>query len=95
MFPHVVAAAALGRKQKPARPGDLVDYVYLNSEQVNPMKRVAPAESAGSCNIEKCAEMLLDVTEVILGVFGFSRSRLGFERKPRSFLDELRGKRGR
>ena len=90
----MVAAATLGMKQKLARPNDLVDYIYLDSEQVNPMKRVAP-ESAGSCDTEKYAETLLDVTEAILGVFGFSRSQPGFEHKPRSFLDELRGKRGR
>jgi hypothetical protein len=39
--------------------------------------------------------MLLDVAESILGVFGFSRTQLGFERKPRSFLEELRNERGR
>jgi len=95
LFPHVVAAVELRREQKSVRPGDLVDYVYVDSEQVNPMKRVAPAEFAGSYDTEKYGEMLLDVTESILGVFGFSRTQLGFQRKPRSFLQELRGERGR
>jgi len=37
----------------------------------------------------------LGVAGSILGVFGFSRTQLGFERKPRSFLEELKGERGR
>jgi hypothetical protein len=37
--------------------------------------------------------MLLDVAESILGVFGFSRTRLGFQNRSRNFLDELRSER--
>ncbi len=42
----------------------------------------------------KYAETLLDVAESILGVFGFSRAQLGFQRRPKNFLKELRGERG-
>ena len=95
LFPHVVAAVELQKKRKPVRPGDLVDYVCVDSEQVNPMKRVAPAEFAGSYDAEKYGEMLPDATESILGVFEFSRTQMGFQHKPRGFLEELRGERGR
>jgi hypothetical protein len=39
--------------------------------------------------------MLLDVAESILGVFGFSRAQVGCQRRPKSFLEELRGERGK
>ena len=55
------------------------------------MKRVAPLEFADTYDTEKYAEMLLDVAESVLGVFEFSRTQLGFQHRPRSFLDELRG----
>jgi hypothetical protein len=62
---------------------------------MNPIKRIAPAGLAESYDADKYAEMLLDVAESILAVFGFSRTQLGFERNPRSFLEELRDERGR
>ena len=40
-------------------------------------------------------EMTFDVTGSILGVFGFSRTQLGFKHRGRSFLEELRDERGR
>ncbi len=95
LFPHVVSAIQLCQKQRRVKPGDLLDYVYVDNQQMNPMKRVAPTELAESYDVDKYAEMLLDVAESILGVFGFSRTQLGFERKPRSFLEELRDERGR
>jgi len=39
--------------------------------------------------------MLLDVAESILGVFGFSRTQLGFQSRSRNFLEELRGERSK
>jgi hypothetical protein len=47
------------------------------------------------CDTHKYAETLLDVAESILGVFGFSRAQLGFQRRPENFLEELRGERGK
>ena len=67
------------REQKPVKPGEPVDYVYVDWEEVNPMKGVAPLEFAKNYDTDKYAEMLLDVAESILGVFGFSRTQLGFE----------------
>lgn len=77
------------------KPGDAVDYVYVDSEQVNPMNRVAPAKYAETYDTDKYAEMTLDVAETILAAFGFSRIQLGFKNRRRSFLDELRGEKGR
>jgi len=39
---------------------------------------------------EKYVEMVLDVAETILGVFGFDRRKLGFQSKPKDFLEELK-----
>jgi hypothetical protein len=75
------------------KPGDLVDYVYVDTEQVNPMNRVAPSMFASTYDRDKYAEMLLDVAESILGVFGFTRTQLGFQSHPRNFLEELRSER--
>ena len=93
LFPHVLAAAQLRQTKQPVRPGDLVDYVYVDTGQVNPMNRVAPAELADTYDRDKYAEMLLDVAESILGVFGFTRTQLGFQSHPRNFLEELRSER--
>jgi DNA polymerase-2 len=95
LFPHVAAAVQLRQKQRPVKPGDLVDYIYVDNEQMNPLKRIAPTGLAECYDADKYAEMLLDVAESILGVFGFSRTQLGFERNPRSFLEELKSERGR
>jgi len=83
----------LRERGKPVKPGDPVEYVYVDGEHINPMKRVAPTEIAETYDTDKYAEMVLDVAESILGVFGFSRTQMGFQRRPRSFLEDLRGER--
>jgi DNA polymerase elongation subunit (family B) len=93
LFPHVTAAVQLRQKHRPVKTGDSIDYVYVDTTQVNPINRVSPAEFAETYDVEKYAEMLLDVAESILGVFGFSRTRLGFQNRSRNFLDELRSER--
>jgi DNA polymerase elongation subunit (family B) len=93
LFPHVTAAVQLQQRQKPIKPGELIDYVYVDTAQINPINRVAPAEYAETYDAEKYAEMLLDIAESILSVFGFSRTKLGFQSKPHNFLEELRSER--
>ena len=93
LFPHVTAAVQLRQKHRPVKVGDFVDYVYVDTKQFNPINRVAPAEFAETYDVEKYAEMLLDVAESILGIFGFSRTQLGFQNRSRNFLDELRSER--
>jgi len=85
----IPAIAQLRKKQKTVKPGDLVEYVYVDNDHVNPMNRVAPAQSAETYDTDKYAEMLLDVAETALGVFGFSRTQLGVQHKSRSSLDKL------
>jgi hypothetical protein len=77
------------------KTGNLVDYVYVDTKQVNPINHVAPAEFAEAYDVEKYTEMLLDVAESILGIFEFSRTQLGFQNRCRNFLDDLRSERTR
>jgi DNA polymerase elongation subunit (family B) len=86
LFPHVVAAVQLKQNGKSVKPGQAVDYLYVDTQHVNPMKRVAPASFANNYDADKYTEMLLDVAESILGVFGFSRTQFGFQRRHRDFL---------
>jgi DNA polymerase elongation subunit (family B) len=95
LFPHVLAAIQLRQHGQQVKPCDLVNYVYVDTEQANPMKRISPAEFAETYDVNKYAEMTLDVAESLLGVFGFSRTQLGFKHIQRNFLEELRGERGR
>jgi DNA polymerase elongation subunit (family B) len=95
LFPHVLAAIQLRQHGQQVKPGDLVNYVYVDTEQANPMKRISPAKFAETYDADKYAEMTLDVAETILGTFGFSRTQLGFKHRQRNFLEELRGERGR
>jgi hypothetical protein len=39
---------------------------------------------------EKYVEMVLDVAETVLGVFGFDTKNFGFRSKPRNYLEEIR-----
>jgi len=93
LFPHVIAAIQLEECSKPIKPGETVEYVYVDTTQLNPMKRVLPASIAHSYDCQKYAEMLLDTAETLLGVFGFSRAQFGLQLKPRNFLEELRHER--
>lgn len=47
LFSHVVAAIQLRQHGRQIKPGDLVDYVYVDTEQANPMKCISAAELAG------------------------------------------------
>jgi len=93
LFPHVIAAIQLEGLSKPVKPGEMVEYVYVDAAQLNPMKRVLPASIARSYDRQKYGEMLLDTAETLLGVFGFSRTQFGLQLKPRNFLEELRRER--
>jgi hypothetical protein len=73
--------------------------VYLDAENNNPFKRVVPAALIDYEDMyydrDKYTVMVLDVAETILGVFGFNRDQLGFKKKPRNYLEELRNDRTR
>jgi hypothetical protein len=55
-------------------------------------KHQSEGKYADTYDVNKYAEMLLDVAESVLGVFGFSRTQLGFHCMPRYFLEELRAR---
>jgi DNA polymerase elongation subunit (family B) len=57
LFPHVLAAIQLNQHGQRVKPGDTIDYVYVDTEQVNPMNRIAPAKYAESYDADKYAEM--------------------------------------
>jgi hypothetical protein len=81
------------------RRNEKLDYVYLDAEHNNPFKRVVPAALIDHEDMyydrDKYTEMVLDVAETVLGVFGFDREQLGIKKKPRNYLEELRNDRTR
>ncbi|MFQ5999079.1 MAG: DNA polymerase domain-containing protein, partial [Candidatus Bathyarchaeia archaeon] len=94
MFPHVSAAMNMVQRGKKLRVGQAVNFVYVNSEHANPLRRVMPAELMNGDHYyydrEKYGEILLDIAETILGWNGFKRGRFGVKPKPKNFLEELR-----
>ena len=94
MFPHVTAAIQMIQKGKKLRTGESIDFWYVDADNPNPFRRVVPASIMNSghkyYDVNKYVDMVLDAAETILGVFGFDRRKLGFETKPRDFLEELR-----
>ena len=83
IFPHVAAAIQLSNTngKQPTR-GDIIQYVYTDSQHQNPLNRVVTA-GASDINFglnydrEKYKEMLLDASETTLGIFGFDRTLYG------------------
>jgi hypothetical protein len=81
-------AKSKNHQVKPGRGG----LLYVDTQQLNSMKKLAPAEFAGTYDAETYCELLLNVAGSILSVFvfGLPRTQLGFQRKIRNSLDELR-----
>ena len=63
--------------------GDIIQYVYTDSNHADPLQRITPAKliSSEESDKEKYLEMLLDSAEAVLSVFGFDRSLFGIDRK--------------
>jgi len=84
-LPHVTAARQLSIKGVEVRPGDLVDFLYVEAGHRNPYRRVVPVGLVGQgwrgYDRAKYVDLLLDAAETILGAFGFDRRSL--ERRPR------------
>ena len=86
LFPHVSAAIQLSDGDKRPSKGDIIRYIYTNSQHQNPLCRVVPVcsiqENNGKAKYdrEKYKEMILDAAETVLGYFGFCRNVYG-ERK--------------
>lgn len=82
LFPHVAAAIQLSKANgKPASKGDIIQYIYTDSQHQNPINRVVTTSSdtnfGRNYDREKYKEMLLDAAETTLGIFGFSRELYG------------------
>lgn len=77
MLPHVVAAIQLTQKGKRPRTGETIDFLYVNASHRNPFRRVVPATFLrdGPCPYDrvKYRELVLDVAETVLNVFGFNK----------------------
>lgn len=91
LFPHVAAAIRLNVSGVIAHRGDSIQYVYTDSSHADPLHRITPTKliSSKDYDEEKYLEMLLDASEAVLSVFGFSRSLFGFDKKFKHWWDEL------
>jgi len=80
LFPHVVAAIQMVQKGKRLKKGEKIDFIYVNAEHKNPFRRVVPAAivdgAHGYYDRDKYVELILEVAETILGVFGFNKKQL-------------------
>jgi DNA polymerase elongation subunit (family B) len=96
LFPHVCAAIQLLSNNgggKHLTKGDIIQYIYTNSQHKNPLCRVVPLEilykvgekgkddkeNGKTLNYDKdkYKEMILDAAETVLGYFGFNRTVYG------------------
>ena len=103
MFPHVSAAIQMVQKGKKfnelnmLRDSHPIDFLLVNAEHPNPLRRVMPAQLINSnhhyYDHVKYQEMLLDVAETILGWNGFTREQLGYKSPARGFQKEIRDER--
>jgi len=83
LLPHVVAARQLEWKGKSPEYGEYVRFLYVNAGHRNPYRRVAsfPLDEHVYYDRERYVELVLDVAETILGVFGFSSRGKEMNRK--------------
>jgi DNA polymerase elongation subunit (family B) len=95
LFPHVAAAIQLSKTNgKTPSMGDIIEYVYTDSQNQNPLNRVVTAgDSVNNFGLEydgeKYKEMLLDASETTLGIFGFDRTLFG-KPKDKKWWTQLR-----
>ena len=95
IFPHVAAAIQLSKTNgKQPSKGDIIQYIYTDSQHQNPLNRVVTAGDSDNnfgleYDKEKYKEMLLDASETTLGIFGFDRTLYG-KPKDKKWWMELR-----
>jgi DNA polymerase elongation subunit (family B) len=77
LYPHVSASINLTQQGKMVKKGESVDFVYVNTRQYNPLRRVAPIElyGKGYYDSEKYRSMILNASKTVLSTFGFSRQQ--------------------
>jgi DNA polymerase elongation subunit (family B) len=83
LFPHVAASIRLNVSGVIANRGDNIQYVHTDSKHTNPLYRITPTKliSSQKYDREKYLELLLDSAEVVISIFGFDRSLVGFDKK--------------
>jgi DNA polymerase elongation subunit (family B) len=98
LFPHVAAAIQLSKAngKAPSR-GDIIQYIYTDSQHQNPLNRVVTAEASDNnfgleYDREKYKEMLLDAAETTLGIFGFDRTLYGKPNDKKWWMELRRNK---
>jgi hypothetical protein len=72
-------SAAIQLSKHPLK-GDIIQYIYTDSQHSNPLCRVVPIENIKALppyDKEKYKEMVLDAAETVLGFFGFDRTVYG------------------
>lgn len=93
IFPHVAAAIQLGNNGKLPTRGDVIRYVYTDSQHQNPMHRVTSKVNSGNeYDKEKYKEMLLDAAETVLGIFGFDRTLYGKPKEKKWWVELKRNR---
>ena len=100
-----VLAIQLSNEDSHPSKGDIIKYIYTDSQHKNPLCRVVPVDSAHESNTkeifsydkEKYREMILDAAETVLGYFGFDRTVYGNKKNTAArkwwWLEELRQER--
>lgn len=98
LFPHVAAAIQLSKTngKAPSR-GDIIEYIYTNSQHQNPLNRIVTARASDNYSgleydREKYKEMLLDASETTLGIFGFDRTLYGKPKDKKWWMDLRRNR---
>ena len=70
MFPHLVAAKHLAGRGKRLEEYGSVDFVFLNAEHSNPLRRVLPVDMMGDgrsyYDRRKYGKLVLDVADTVL-----------------------------
>jgi DNA polymerase elongation subunit (family B) len=103
LFLHVSAAIQQSSKDRHLSRGDIIRYIYTDSQHKNPLCRVIPVDNIQDKNTEdtinydkeKYREMLLDAAETVLAYFGFDRTVYGNKKYTRKWrwLNELKQER--
>ena len=88
LFPHVSAAIQLANEGKSTTVGEGVEYIYTDSLNTDPLRRVIPTALVRETqhidyDKEKYRDMLLEAAETVLGYFGFDRTAFGDAPKKR------------
>lgn len=73
--PHVAAARNLVQQGQRISDGDVIDFIYVNAQHPNPLRRVMPTDlyEAPYYDAKKYQDLILDAAETVLATFGFSR----------------------